>query len=113
MSFDEASNKAPEEEGFLEDVPPTPDDGGEPPPLSPANRWLLDMFCRSESDRKETLNAFNVEMASPGVYRNRLRGRNAVVFVFMVGIVRQPAIFLFGPIIAPFAYAFVVYSFLK
>lgn len=88
-------------------------DNDEPPPLSPVNKWLLETFCQSDADREEVLAAFNAEMASPGMKRNSLQGRNAVMFVFMVGIVRQPVIFLFGPIVAPFAYAFAVYSFLR
>jgi len=78
--------------------------------LSPAERFILG-FASGTRGRIAIIRAAKMELASPGtVKRLRLGLIDTFVFVYLVGINRQPVFYLVGPFVALASYTFLVYK---
>lgn len=72
--------------------------------LTPAERFVLGT-CSNRKDMLAVIRAARREIAEPGSVRTSRLGFGVVFrYVFLVGLLRQPVLYIFGPIVAVACY---------
>jgi hypothetical protein len=82
--------------------------------LSPAHRFFISSFCRSEREAFKMARALRDEIFYPGSANNiRMTVRQRILLVFMVGVVTNPVLFILGTPLAVFLSSLFFFKFLK